>query len=313
MLYEVRYYQNCKSVWDELERHLDKEIADYGTFCRGEQVILLESNLEVDWEDSGKHKYETMDTTLKPGDTITIQTKGKAVSAVIAGVMSAEEMDLFEGGASYILLGSETLGRRVAAEEQQEYGYNQMKIRFNTLADSEATGKIIARQCVRNSLDYDSYFEDIQAAFHKVIQVALVYGTLAVIIFILYTFVLSCILQEENRKRQKKLEALHQLGASWEQLQKARIRSGRMDAAYLLMAVPAAYAIWGFRMNADWSYNTEGYFSNFFHRWIYEMTQKKYVFYTLLDAMNLVWLLFFMFVACGIVFLLHMKKSNDEG
>lgn len=308
-LYETRCFQNCKSVWEEMKPHLDKETADYDAFCRGEQAILLESDVEIDWEDSAAFKYEPMDSTLKPGDILSIQTTGKDVNVVVASVMSADEMEYF--GSPYILLGSEALGRKIAAEDRRKFGYNKLEIHFNALSDSEATGKIIARQCARNHLNYDSGFEEIQTAFRRVTQAILVYGTLAVIIFVLYVFVLSCILQEENRKWQRKRQALHGLGVSQEQLQKAKIRKGRREALYLLISVPIVYMLWAFRENAEWSENIIAYTSIFFHKTIYEMTQWKWILYNLADVVNIIWLLIFMFVACGTVFLLHMKKGKE--
>ncbi len=311
--YETRYYADCKEIWQKLKNHLDQKTADYDAFCRGEQGILLESNLVTEWEEDAEDSTEKMielDSTIKPGDTLTVQTKGKGVSVVVAGVMSADELDF--SGSPYILVGSEKLGRRIAKEDSKEYGYNTLRIRLNAMADAEATGKIIARQCERNQLSYDSYLEYIQNAWQQMLRSVLVYGMLAVVIFVLYLFALSNICQEENRKREKKQKALYHMGVSRRRLNKARILDGGRDAAYLLFAVPIVYIIWGYRIWGEWSGNTIGCYSSFFQHMIYDMTEEKYIFYGLLDAVDFRWLAGFMLFACGMVFLFHIYGIKEE-
>lgn len=252
-LYNGYYFQNTKSIWDRLKKSLDKDVADYDEFSMGNQVIILENYSEEYIEDvEGFDSEENIeddgtlglggqikrDETLEPGDTLTIHTAGEDIEVTVAGILPAEDY-LFEyGGSAYNLVGSESLGKMIAYEDGTEYGYNKLNIELNQYASSEATAKIIAKQCVLNGLQYSSYTETIKGAYNNILKSALVYGTLGVIILILYIFVLSCIIQEEQRKRQKQYRSLHQLGVSLKQLSKARFCEGIINSLYMLISIP---------------------------------------------------------------------------
>lgn len=303
------YFKNSRSVWKDLKRHLDKKIANYEDFKKGRQVILLEFDLEWGWEDNPDH-YIKRDETLQAGDTLTIQTKGKDIAVTVAAVLSAGEIPAY-GSSAYNIVGSEALGKKIAAEDGMKYGYNHMEIDFNALADSEATGKILSRICDANNLGYDSGSEYIRAAFQKIMQAVLVYGTLAAIIFILYIFVLSCILQEKSRESVSKMQALHQLGIPLQKLIVSRRKNGLKEAVSLLAAVPVLYVIWVFRVKEDLA-GIVGYFSFFFGKEINAVNESKYIFYIIMDDINLVWVIIFMAFACGAVFLLHWRESRRK-
>lgn len=325
-IYEGRYYQNCRKVWEDLDEHLDQKIADYTSFRQGKQVILLEDTEDhlgeyeaLDAYAEGEEYvawqgYIDKDGTLRPGDTLTIQTGGKDLEVEIAGILSVEEMDYQYGYSPYCIVGSETLGRNIAREDGKQYGYNHIEINFNDLYSSEATDKIITRKCTQNQLVYDSNSEVIRAAFQKVVQAALVYGTLAVIVFVLYLFVLSCILQEESRKRKPQMETLHQLGISWQQMNRFRIRDSITEALYLLCSVPILYLVWILRIHADWDENAIGYSSLFFNKTFYELTECKYIFYQLLDYINIYWVAAFIAVVFGTVVIIHIHfgRAGEE-
>lgn len=316
-LYGGWYFENSRRVWDELKIHLHNGIANYEDFKNGKQVVLLESDLEADWSgdsDEGVDRYIEKDDTIKEGDIVTIQTGGKEIRVEVAGVLSADEMTGYYGYgySEYNIVGSDVLGKRIAAEDGIEYGYNRMELDFNALANSEATDKIITRICDKYDLEYDSGSEYIRSAVKKIVQAVLVYGTLAAIIFILYIFVLSCILQEESRKRKSKIAALHQLGISVYQLKSSRRGAGIREAASLLVSVPILYIVWSFKNRAEWDNDVVGYSSVFFNKTINCLDERSFIFYSIMDDINLWWVLIFMLVACGTVFLLHRIESSRK-
>ena len=135
------------------------------------------------------------------------------------------------------------------------------------------------------------------------------YGILGVIILILYIFVLSCIIQEEQRKRQEQYRSLHQLGVSLKQLSKARFCEGIINSLYMLISIPVLYYIWMRREQANWSDDMLAYTSRTFDKTIWGVTKTKYVFYATVDDVNIKWMLIFLAVMIAIVILMHGKNS----
>lgn len=304
-LYESRYFEDYSVVWKNLKKHLNHTIADYDKLCRGEQVILFVDDLVDDEEGTLNAGKLERDKTLKEGDILSIRTKGGNVDVEIAGVLSTDSFLGKYGHCAYSIAGSSTLGRKIAQEDGLEYGYNHLEMDFNALANAEATGKIITRQCSAHRLDYDSEMETIRAAFQKIVQSALIYGILAGIIFVLYIFVLSCILQEEHRRRQPRWEALHRLGMSEKDMRRMDFANGLREGVTLFAAVPLLYLIWIQRLAEEYD-GTEGIYSNFFGKDIFDLTMGKYLFYRLLDYVSISWWVVFMIVAFVIVFCLHI-------
>lgn len=311
-LYEGRYFEDCSDVWKDLRKHLKHRIADYDKLCRGEQVILFVADLIMDEEDAFASRKLERDKTLKEGDVLSIRTKGQNVDVEIAGVLSTEDFGGKYGYSAYSIVGSGELGRKIAQEDGLEYGYNHLEMDFNAFANAEATGKIITRQCSAHFLDYDSEMEEIRASFQKIIQSVLIYGILAGIIFVLYIFVLSCIRQEEHRRRQPRREALHRLGMSEKDMRRMDFANGLREGAILFAAVPLLYLIWAQRLAVEYSKEADlvGIHSNFFNKDIFNLTMGKYLFYKLLDYVSISWWLVFMTVAFVIVFCLHINPNR---
>ena len=311
-LYESRYFEDCSVVWKDLKRHLNHRIADYDKLRRGEQVILFVDDFMDDEEGGFNAGRLERDKTLQEGDILSIVTKGGSVNVEIAGVLSAEEFLGKYGHCAYSIVGSGQLGRQIAQEDGLEYGYNHLEIDFNAFANAEATGKIITRLCSVHRLEYDSEMEQIRAYFQKIVQSILVYGVLAGIIFLLYLFVLSCILQEERRRRQPRRETLHRLGMAHRDMRRMDFANGLREGAALFAAVPLLYLIWTQRLVEEYkaSSGTVGIHSNFFGKDIFDLTMGKYLFYRLLDYVNIGWWMTFMATAFVIVFCLHICSDK---
>lgn len=315
--YEGRYYHDCAAVWEDLEPHLKKTKANYQDLCDGDEVILFEQGL-VNFTEENQYTGEVMnvehyiekDSTLQEGDTLTIHTEGRDVTVKIGAILLWEEFDNKYGTAPYSIVGSEALAKKIAAEDNFTFGWNRVWIDFNAFWNSEATDKIITRQCVQNNLGYDSGAEYIRAAFTRLVQSALVYGTLAVIITVLYLFIVSCVLQEEGRKKHDKLKAFHQLGVPLKQFRRLGLRNGLMEVLYLLLSIPILCMVWTVYLHADYTNDLVAYTSIFFHKTIYEMTEQKYIFYALFDQINLVWVGMYLLVLSVFLIIMHVRKMH---
>lgn len=315
-LYQGRYYHDCAEVWEDLSPHLKKTKASYEDFCDGDEVILLERGLESDMEENKvtgeiihSDRYIDRDQTLNEGDMLTIHTEGKDVTVRIGAILFCEELGNQYGYSAYGIIGSEALAKRIAAEEKFSFGYNHLKIDFNAFYNSEATDKIITRQCVQNNLSYDSEAEYIRASYTRLVQSAIVYGTLAAIITILYLFIVSCVLQEERQKKQKQWEAFHQLGVPWKRLRQQDFRNGFREMLYLLISIPVLCIIWIMYLRADYTDDITGYTSLFFHKTIYVITEQKYVFYALFDEINIIWVGVYLLLLGASLLVLHVRKK----
>lgn len=325
MMYEGRYYQDTKQVWEKLQRYSLNNKANYKDFCAGKQIILLENTTKyilTPSDNTEERSFEEReiepDATIQAGDELVIHTKGQDVTVTVGSILSIEETYNEFGGRPYSIVGSKTLGRKIAEEDGIPYGYNHLEINFNGLYSSEATDKIITRQCTMNDLEYGSDAEERREAFQKIIQSVLVYGGLAVIIIILYLFVLSCILLEEYRRKRKQQAALLQIGAMPRQTSGSALRNGIRESLYLLWSIPFLYLIQLLRIKADWNAdraNEEiiGMTSLFFHKEINHVSEKQYLFYTLMDYINLRWVIIFL-LAIGIAIItLHIVTGSKTG
>jgi hypothetical protein len=306
--YSGRYYTDCLSVWDELSVHSDKNVADYDEFCQGRQVFIIEDDSDF-FDDSEKIAE---DSTLKAGDVLTIKTKNQDINMVVAGVLSMSDVSLYSYGSSaYNLVGSDKLGRLIAEGDGITYGYNYMVVDYNAMADSEATGKIISRLCTDSGLSYDSGSEYISAAYKNLLNSILTYGMLAVIIFIIYIFVLVCILDDEGRRMYDRLDNICKIGISKKEIATVKIKEGFKDSIYMLLAIPVSYVIMAFKVSAEWSSEYISGYCKLLHREVYYKTKGQYVFYGLLDKLNLWWLVItFVFVFAVVMFVRYRNSKK---
>ncbi len=291
-MYGGRYYQNTKNVWRTLEKNLKGTKADYEKFRSGEQILLFMHTVSnmVDGED-GEMKYEKPDTSIKEGELLTIETKGKTISVEVGAILSADENGSLRsfGYRPYSIVGSEDLGKRIAGEDGISYGYNHMELMFNAFSDTEATDKIVTRQCRLNHLEYDSDAEYIRAAFKGLLQAVIVYGTLGMVVLFLYLFIYLCVLREEALRKAEKQKSLVHLGMPSGQIKKQAFRNGIREYAFLFPGILVFYLLQAAKKSEEWSMEegeTVAIYSRFFHKQIYELTEKKYVFYQVLDTVN---------------------------
>lgn len=332
LMYEGRYYQNTKWIWEQLKRHRVDTKVDYKDFCDGTDIILLEHTKEmvfvesddVESDDAEERTFAEMeietDPTIQEGDELIIHTKGQDVTVTVGAILSLDDDVIYSLGHSpYSIVGSEALGRKIAKEDGITYGYNHLEINFNGFSSSEATDKIITRQCTTNDLEYESSAEERREAFQRIFQSVLVYGGLAGIIVILYLFILSCILLEEYRRKRKRQTALLQLGVMPHQTSGRTLGNGIRESLYLLWSIPFLYLIQLLKIKADWNADAANgetvlaITSLFFNKVISNVTEKQYLFYTLIDDINFNWVIIFILIMGIAVITLHLVTGSMVG
>lgn len=308
-MYEGYYYKDFKPIWKDLKKHLDLNMADYEKISQGKQVILFVND---DIYASDNEEIRIKENTLKVGDTLRICTKGNPVSVEIGGILG-EEFDDYLHGAAYTIYGSEVLGQAIAKEDGISYGYNRINVDFNVLAPEETTGRMIARLCALNYVDYNSDSEQIRFGFQKIIQSILIYGTLAGIIFVMYLFISFCIVREKKRKQSPKMRCLHQFGMSLKQIQRMHWRNGLQEGIILWLSIPVFYLVQAkkFSMDDDITAVVSMY-SVVLGKSVKCTGETDYILFCLFDRVNIWWCFLFLLLATGIMMLLYKMKGEQN-
>lgn len=310
-LYRGEYYKDFLPVWEKMKGHLNQEIADYDKICQGKQVILLVAGY-TDMGVEGERLPE--ETSIKAGDTLQIETAGNSITVEVAGVLIAEERTVKGVSyAAYDILGSDVLGRKIAKEDSQEYGYNALEIDLNALAAGEATGAIITRQCIFYNLEYDSGMEWIKNAFHNIVQRVLVYGTLGGIILLIYLFISFCIIQEERRKEVPERRKFHHMGMSLKRLRRIESLEGLQSGLCLWLSLPVIFAV---RAGSIWKevvlegLSTVSKYCIFLEKSVPTPNNGAYIFYELLDYIPFSWGIGILVVLTGFMVILHRSRKG---
>lgn len=321
-MYGATYYQDCQPVWKEVKKHLDLDIADYDKLCEGKQVILFlydsaGAEEEALMDGGGRQEAATvydLEKTLKAGDILQIQTRGNPISVEIAGIIDVQEISWFSGNSVYSIVGSEALGRAVAKEDGIDFGYTNLKINLNRFASGEATGKVITRLCTSNDLEYESYMENIDYFFQIIVRKIFVYGTLAVIILIIYIFISSCIQQEERRKKQFGRRMLYLLGMSDGKMRRMEWREGVQEGLVLWACVLSFAMVQAVQSARTWAALEEKNASRYvtvIGKYIPIYKLRELIFYDLLDSLSVWWLIVFLLGMAAVTLILHMGRKDN--
>jgi hypothetical protein len=133
---------------------------------------------------------------------------------------------------------------------------------------------------------------------------------LAAIIFIIYIFVLTCMIDDEGRRMYDRLDNICKIGISRKKIATVKIKEGFQDSLYMLLAIPVSYVIMAFKVSGEW---TIGYISGYcklLHKQVYYNTKGQYVFYGLLDKLNLWWLVIAFAVVFAVVMFVRYRNSG---
>ena len=106
------------------------------------------------------------------------------------------------------------------------------------------------------------------------------------------------------------MKAFHQLGVPLKPFRRLGLRNGFMEVLYLLLSIPLLCLVWTVYLHSDYTDDVVGYTSIFFHKTIYEMTEQKYIFFALLDQINLVWVGMYLLVISVFLVIMHVRKMH---
>lgn len=320
--YGAIYYANPDSVWQDFEKQITWEGADYQKFATGEQVLLCaSSSKDVEYYWSEDLVY---DRSLKPGMKLRIPTKTGEVETVLAGIVDRSRI---LGGWNYDgdsitangFLCAESLGKQIAKEDGISWGHTHASISFNKLSDAEATGKQLSVLAVENNLTMDSDFETLQKTYRETVRTIILYGSFCIMLLSIYLLLRTCMLRDLFLKEQEEYRKLHRIGMSRSDLLKMSLWRGIREGLSYLVALPIALGLVLYKIRKELKHEVGGKIITFFSLRLereYPYTnQWNYVKYMLLDEIDIVyWLLFmgFMIVIIALLHRLHMKWILNE-
>ena len=301
LMYRGIYYKNAKDIWNIISDKTDKKSTDYDEFNNGNEIILFEQ--KYNQTESGDKKG--FDETIKKGDVLNIQTKGKDIKVRVSDILAIEDFDFMGLGDTkpYMIAGSNKLAEKIAAQDGIKAGYNNVKIDFSRVSDTAAVDKILERKCENLNYESESNYKKIDKAFKVMVRETLTYRTLAVIITVIYIFILVCILYEEYERKKAKRKLLKNLGVQPKEFTKSVLKNGLREASYLFISLPISYVIYGIGFILEWqreygeqysqktgsfSYADAEYIRSYlFNRKIFELNERNFVFYKLADLVDI--------------------------
>lgn len=320
--YGAIYYANPDSVWQDFEKQIRWEGADYQKFATGEQVLLCASP----FKDADYHRSEdtdlVYDKSLKPGMKLRIPTKTGEVETVLAGIVDRSRI---LGGWNYERNGitdceflcAESLGKQIAKGDGISWGYTHASITFNRLSDAEATGKQLSVLAVENGLTMDSDFETLQKTYRETLRTIILYGSFCIMLLSIYLLLRTCMLRDLFLKEQEEYQKLHRVGMSRAVLLKMSLWRGIREGASYLLALPIAlglvlYKLWQELLQDS---GTIAFISFRLEREYPFTNQWNYMKYKLFDEIDIAyWLLFMgcMIMIIAVLYRLHMKWILNE-
>lgn len=323
LLYEAIYYADPDSVWQDFEKQIHWEGADYQKFATGEQILLCTSPFEdADYHLSGDKKL-LYDKSLKPGMKLRIPTKTGEVETVLAGIV--DRTRILEGRnykvvamADCEFLCAESLGKQIAEGDGISWGYTHASITFNKLSDAEATGKQLSVLAVENDLTMESDFEHLQKTYREMLRTMMLYGSFCIMLLSIYLLLRTCMLRDYFLKEQGEYRRLHRLGMSRADLLKMSLWKGIQEGASYLPALPIALGLVWYKLWQKLVQDVRGMhaFRSIRLEKMYPYTNlRNYVKYKLLDEIDILsWLYFmgFMIVTTTLLYRLHMKRILNE-
>ena len=343
LMYRGIYYKDTEDIWSKISDKINKKSTDYNEFKNGNEVILFEQKyaqgedgtLQYEIE-AGKNKAadaDGFDSSIKKGDTLTIKTDGKDIEVRVGDILAIEDFDFLRLGDTkpYIIAASDKLAQKIAEQDKIKAGYNHVQIDFSRISDTAATDKILERKCENSNYECESKYKEINKAFKNMVRNSLTYGTLVVIITVIYIFISICILYEEYNRKKEKRKLLKNFGVQEKEFTKSTLRNGMREAVYLLISIPIAYIFYGIDFILKWhdeygqqygngtksfGYADAEYIrSYFFNKKIFDLNERNFVFYKLLDVVDIhkviVFFIFMLLVVIMIHYILGKGKAED--
>lgn len=228
------YYDNTARIWNDFAANIEWDGADYEKFCNGEQVLAVGDI--------------SRDATFTPGTIVHIETAAGNIDVEVAAVIPFEQalnyIDQGNGGCD--IVGSDVLGRKVAAADSREFRYTQAEIFFDGYRDAEFIAQQLSIIAVRSGGKYKAEYTTVKQQYNSLMHKLFMYGGFVIAVFFMYAVIRMGILKDEAAGLAATRTRLKQVGADDGFIVRQAVSGALKEGASFLISIPVVTAVYGF-------------------------------------------------------------------
>jgi len=242
--YATAFYPDAKTVYESYKDDIDPQYYDPDAFERGEQVIysavtdLINVNTYVG--------SPIQENTLSIGDKITYHTQtGDIQATVVAMVNSKIGHSLLNVNSKYEydFLASQSLGEKIAAADNAQFGYNQMTLNVSSNVSFDGTNKRLTNLFNDYKLKFNNKYEKKAQERNAFNQKLFIFSMMIAIVFSIYLVIYTNMIATGMKYRKYNMKLLKDLGLSNRKLAWIEIWKCIWDNLWILLALPLFYII----------------------------------------------------------------------
>lgn len=197
---EIQFFGDITKIKKQIKTWGNEQQIQWDKYSEGEQVILI-----INGEDD----------TIKAGDMVSIK------NALTEKALSVEVGAIYYGGNeiwdnflmnTYLMVASRGLADKMVANEGKELKYNTLEIMYDSNASYESTDKQLAKLARDEGLSFHSEAELRRISTRQMVQDVGIYGTLFVMILVIYIVIQRSFLAGKNKYWQSRFTLLKQIG-----------------------------------------------------------------------------------------------------
>ena len=211
---DMRLYEDISIVKNAVSDWKNIEIVDWEAIEKGEEVILVVNNSFVNFDDHSI--VEVVEDTLEVGKEVEIIDflTGQKTTVKVGFIYYTSDLLLSNefNTTSYKMIGSDRLAKRIAESEGKSYLYNKIIIEYNQNASYQSTDKQLALIAGRYDMSFDSESEEIRIIKRDLINDLSAYGTVFVLVMVVYIAVNRNIILSKNKYWKSRFVTLKQIG-----------------------------------------------------------------------------------------------------
>lgn len=237
---EIKFFGNLTKIKKQMKTWGDEQQIQWDKYSEGEQVILI-----INGEDD----------TIKAGDMVRIKNAftEAALSVEIGAVYYCgnEIWDNFLTN-TYLMVGSRALADKIAENEGKKLKYNTLEIIYDRNASYESTDRQLAMLANDGGFRYRSEAEQRRISTSQMVQDVGIYGTLFVMILVIYIVIQRSFLASKNKYWQFRYTLLKQIGMEDRQYVKLALTAECKSYLWLFAGLLPGYVAAGYMYYAKY-------------------------------------------------------------
>ena len=239
--YEGWYVSNTKETFDRYNEKYGNGSMDYEAFVNGEQVFVI-------IHDVGSYINEGSVFSILAGEEKVEVTAGCVILSNQIGFDFARFVPVYSEGEGmyspvFFIIGSENLGRKIAACEGREYGYNRAALNLDLFANYNTTVKQCMQLFSGENADITSWYEQKQMFFSEFLTKSILYGSFIVMLFAFFIMIRCNLIQAGFTFQGSRMKRLRLLGMSKKEIRRMYLLQGLYESMWIWLAILPTYAI----------------------------------------------------------------------